>query len=127
MFVYVVVHISRVSYKHALVAFIGNLGPMNYFRLLKTKMTMIMMIIANMAKACSILRLCVKRSGVTDGDSVGVVVGAGVGVSVGVGVGVIVGVGVGDGVVVDVVTVTKESRVAWSIGIVILGSLSMGG
>jgi hypothetical protein len=64
-----------------------------------------------MTKTCSILRLNVEGSGVVDGDPVGVVVG----------------VGVGDGFVVDVVTVTKESSVSWTMGSDVLGSLSMGG
>ena len=77
----------------------------------------IIMIIANIAKTCSILRFSVEGSRVADGDPVGVIVGVGVGVRVGVGVGV----------AVDVITVAKESRVAWSMGSDILGSLSVGG
>ena len=68
--------------------------------------TVIIMIIADIAKTCAILRFSVEGSGVADGDPVGVIVGVGVGVRGGVGVGV----------PVDVSTVTKESRVAWSMG-----------
>ncbi len=75
------------------------------------------MIIANMAKTCSILRLRVEGSGLRDG--VGVSVGVGVGVDVSVGVGVIVG----DGVRIGSFTVTNESKVVCSMGNDVLGYL----
>ena len=83
------------------------------------------MITASMARTWFNLRFNVEGSGVADGVPVGWVVGVEVGVSVGVGDGV--GDCVGDVVVVDVVTVAKESRVVWSMGNDVLGSLSTGG
>ena len=77
----------------------------------------IIIIIANIAKTCSILTFRVEGSRV--GEEVGVVVG----VDVGVGVGV----RAGDGVRVGPFTVTNESRVACSMGNDVLGSLSTGG